>query len=152
MSISLRPPRLDDLPVLSALCMRSKAYWGYDDAFMAACREELTLSPQDLDHFAAVMAEIDGRPAGVALVGWDGPDAEIEKFFVDPAFMGRGVGRALFDWCTSTARAMHAPRLLIEADPQAAPFYEHMGAKAIGQVPSASIPGRSLPHLALALG
>lgn len=150
--MSLRPPRPRDLPALSALCMRSKAHWGYDHAFMAACRDELTITPRDLDRFAAVMAEIDGLPAGVALVGWNGPDAEIEKFFVDPAFMGGGVGRALFDWCVATARGMHAPRLLIEADPQAAPFYEHMGAKVIGQAPSASIPGRDLPLLALTLG
>lgn len=151
MSVKLRPPRPRDLPALSALCLRSKAHWGYDDAFMAACRDALTFSPSDLDQFAAVMAEIDGHPAGVALVGWDGPDADLEKFFVDPPFIGHGVGRTLFDWCVATARGMKAQRLLIESDPQAAPFYQHMGAQIIGEAPSGVIPGRNLPHLAFCL-
>src|SRR3546814_14868972 len=31
---------------LSALALRSKAYWGYDSAFLQACRDELTVSPK----------------------------------------------------------------------------------------------------------
>ena len=45
MSSSLRPARIEDLEALSALCLRSKAHWGYDAAFMAAWGQELTLTP-----------------------------------------------------------------------------------------------------------
>ena len=42
-------------------------------------------------------------------------------------------------------RAFGATELYIEADPFAAAFYERMGAVRVGEVPSASIPGRVLP-------
>jgi hypothetical protein len=34
----IRPARPDEATDLSALAMRSKAYWGYDDDFLRACR------------------------------------------------------------------------------------------------------------------
>jgi hypothetical protein len=36
--VRLRAPRLDELEALSDLCLRSKAVWGYDAAFLEACR------------------------------------------------------------------------------------------------------------------
>ena len=57
----------------------------------------------------------------------------------------------LFHWATSEATAMGADRMVIEAEPDAAPFYRRMGAKDCGLVPSGSIPGRMLPKLLRAL-
>jgi len=37
---------------------------------------------------------------------------------------------------------------MLDADPDAEPFYLHHGARRIGEVPSGSIPGRMLPRLA----
>lgn len=143
MPIALRPALPEECPSLSALCRRSKAHWGYDAAFMEACRDELTVHPED----EAVVAELDGVMAGTAQVHPHEAGAELAHFFVDPPFMGQGVGRALFGWCTGRAQVIGATRLLIDADPQAQPFYEAMGAIQIGTSPSASIPGRMLPLL-----
>jgi hypothetical protein len=43
--LTLRTPRPDEATILTELCLRSKAVWGYDEAFMLACRNELTLAP-----------------------------------------------------------------------------------------------------------
>ena len=141
----IRPPRLSELDALSALQMRSKAYWGYDAAFMQACKEELTLTPDHLTETAIAVAVLDDALAGVAQVGPCGRDADLLGLFVDPPFIGKGVGKRLFDWCLSAARDISETRLLIEADPDAAAFYERMGARRIGASPSGSIPGRMLP-------
>ena len=151
MAISLHPTRPADLPDLSELCMRSKAYWGYDADFMAACVEELTVTQADLDTGALITARIDGALAGMAQVGPLNDDADLLCLYVDPPFIGQGVGRVLFDWCLAQARAMGAARLMIEADPNAAPFYQRMGAHVVGTAPSGSIPGRLLPLLELPL-
>jgi hypothetical protein len=37
----IRPAQADEVEALTALALRSKAHWGYDDAFMEACRAEL---------------------------------------------------------------------------------------------------------------
>jgi GNAT superfamily N-acetyltransferase len=149
--IQLRGARQNELQTLSELCLRSKAVWGYDDAFMAACRTELTLRPGELQFTHIQVAERDSTVIGLAQVKVTGTDADLLKLFVEPALLGSGVGRLLFDWATARARDLGAVRMIIEADPGAAPFYEHMGARHAGFAPSLSIPGRMLPRMRMEL-
>ena len=149
--LTLRKARPEDCRPATDLCLRSKAVWGYDADFMERCRAELSLTPDILNRDDAQVAECDGRMLGVAQVSRHGDDAYLEKLFVDPDALGRGVGRALFEWARSTARDRGASRLVIEADPGAAAFYRQVGAIDAGSAPSASIPGRLLPRLVLPL-
>src|SRR3546814_17343333 len=43
---TLRLAKSSECGSLSALALRSKAYWGYDSAFLQACRDELTVRPK----------------------------------------------------------------------------------------------------------
>ncbi|HIP79625.1 MAG TPA: GNAT family N-acetyltransferase [Kiloniellaceae bacterium] len=149
--IRLRPAVESELPALSALCLRSKAVWGYDDAFIAACRQELTLTPQALRDSHLQIAEDESGVVGVVELDIEGESAEISKLFVEPGRMGSGAGRVLFTWAVEQARELGARTMRIEADPDAAAFYRHMGAKVVGTAPSGSIPGRVLPLLTLDL-
>jgi GNAT superfamily N-acetyltransferase len=149
--IALRPARADDLAAATALCLHSKAHWGHDAAFMAACAPELTLSADDLGPDLMV-AMAGGSMVGVVQIEMVLPDCHLEKLFVDPARMGAGIGRALFDWAAAQGRARQARALVIIADPGAVPFYERMGCLARGTEASGSIPARRLPRLGLDLG
>jgi GNAT superfamily N-acetyltransferase len=147
LSCVLREPTVDELPALSALCRRSKAVWGYDHDFLEACRAELTIEPPDLQSTSIAVAEAHGKIVGVAQVKVVGRDAELLKLFVEPTTLRGGVGRTLFGWATSQATSRGANRLVIEADPDAVPFYRRMGARECGFAPSGSIAGRMLPRL-----
>ena len=133
------------------MCLRSKAVWGYDAAFLEACRDELTVSDQVLKGDLAQVVERGGQAAGFVELSLEGRTAQVEKLFVDPPFLGEGLGRVLFDWARRAAVRRGARWMSIEADPDAVGFYRHMGAIERGQVPSGSIPGRVLPWLRLAL-
>ena len=146
-----RIPGVADLPALSALCLRSKAVWGYDTAFMDACVAELTLTRADLATIDVALIDGDNGPVAVAQVAVEKDTADLLKLFVDPGAMGSGYGRRLFLWAVERARARGAMAMSIEADPDAAPFYEKMGAVRVGRAPSGSIPGRFLPRLSLGL-
>jgi GNAT superfamily N-acetyltransferase len=152
-ALTLRAARPDELAALSELALRSKAHWGYDDAFMAACRDELTLHPDDLASGIVVVAEADGELVGLSrLTGPDGEGiGEADMLFVAPDRIGTGIGHALFARLRTDAVARGCTALRIEADPNAAAFYEREGAVHVGNVPSASIPGRALPLLRLDL-
>lgn len=147
----LRSARADELDALTDLCLRSKAVWGYDRAFMEACRDELTLTQEDLRETKLQVAERDGAIVGVAQVSADGATAYLEKLFVDPGQLRGGAGRTLFAWAKTAATECGATHLVIEADPDAAPFYRRMGARDDGVAPSGSIPGRFLPRLTVNL-
>jgi GNAT superfamily N-acetyltransferase len=149
MQIRIRTPDVAELPDLSELCLRSKAVWGYDAGFMAACRVELTLHPDDLSSSRIAVAERAGAILGVAQVKLIGQEAELAKLFVEPSALRGGVGKVLFAWAVDAARTMGATHLVIEADPDAAPFYRRLGARDAGLAASGSIPGRMLPKLVL---
>jgi len=142
--IVLRAALIDDLAEASALCLRSKAHWGYAAEFIEACRDELTLDPQQLAQSTVVVGRCGGRMVGIAQISCDGTQAELDKLFIEPDWIGQGAGRVLFNWARETARARGAARLVVTADPFAARFYETMGCTWFGQEPSGSIPGRML--------
>ena len=149
--LQLRPARPDEAELLTDLCLRSKAVWGYDEAFMRACRAELTLSAADLAA-SSLQVAVDGNDvAGLVQVAVEGEKADLVKLFIAPSTLRAGVGRQLFDWAVNNARERGARWLWIEADPDAAGFYRRMGAIDDGVAPSGSIPGRFLPRLKLRL-
>lgn len=141
-------------PTLTELAMRSKAHWGYDENFLRACRPALTI---DDTVFAAgpVFVEVPddgGDPRGFVALELDGPDGpEVTHLFVDPPYIGTGVGRRLWDRAVSAALVAGAHALVVEADPHAAPFYVRQGAQPIGYRESGVTPGRQLPLFRLLL-
>ena len=151
MPLTIRTPTIDELSGLSDLCFRSKAVWGYDERFMEACRGELSFEPRDLELTPIAVAELDGKPIGVAQLKVVDDEADLLKLFVEPSALRCGIGKALLVWAADVAKKLGATRLTIEADPDAAPFYRRMGACDVGQAPSGSVPGRLLPKLAMNL-
>ncbi len=143
--MQFRKARLEELPALSHLCLRSKAVWGYDRAFIDACRTELTLGADDLARTSIVVAEVDGAVAGLYQLDVDGDAAELLKLYVESTRLNGGVGQALFTAAACEAKDRGATRMRIEADPNAAAFYQRMGAVRSGSAESGSIPGRYLP-------
>lgn len=140
--LTVRAARAGEAEALTALCVRSKAHWGYDDAFMHSSQASLTVSDADIASGRVLVATGDGRILGMARVEADG---ELGMMFVDPSAMGRGAGRALFGAAVVLARGLGARRMPILADPNAAQFYERMGARFVSHAPSDAIPGRTLP-------
>ncbi len=140
--ISVRSARVGESDSLTALCVRSKAHWGYDETFMRLSAASLTVSDAEIVEGRVLVAERQGLVFGVARVE---PDGELGLMFVDPRCLNRGVGRVLFEAAVGLARRLGAKRMAILAEPNAAPFYERMGARFVSQAPSDSIPGRILP-------
>ena len=147
----VRRARPDEAEGLSALAARSKAYWGYDEAFLERVRDAMTLHPEDVErHEVWVLESSSGAPIGYHRV-IPGDPAELEDLWVEPSAIGSGAGRRLFDHALTVARTCGASTLEIDADPNAVGFYERMGAVQIGDTPSTLIPGRILPRMRIAL-
>lgn len=149
--VHIRLARTGEAAGLTALCLRSKAHWGYGAEFMRLCVPALTVSEQSIAERRVLVAmDAAGKPVGTVSVmpddESDGADAELGLMFVEPAAIGGGVGRALFGAAVKLARRLGYRRMTILADVHAAPFYERMGARFLRQAPSDAIPGRSLPY------
>ena len=93
------------------------------------------------------VAELDGAVAGFYGFEPEPDGVGLAYMFVEPGFIGRGVGRALWDHAVAQARRLGHPALIVVSDPNAEGFYAKMGARRIGARPSDLEPGRSLPLL-----
>ncbi|APX11276.1 GNAT family N-acetyltransferase [Tateyamaria omphalii] len=89
--------------------------------------------PQD---FNALIAEIDGRPVGLAHYlfhrhGWNVENVcYLQDLYADPAVRGRGIGRALIEGVYAAADAVGAPSvywLTQDFNTQARKLYDRVG-------------------------
>ena len=90
------------------------------------------------------------------LIGWAAliPRGEIgwlEDLWIEPRWIGHGVGRLLFEHVATRARELGAQRLEWEAEPNARGFYERMGATYVRDSDVTEW-GRVLEVLGLSLG
>jgi len=149
---AIRPARPEEAALLSALALRSKAVWGYDAAFLACCRAELTVTAEDIRERPAAVSCDGEHVLGFYLLTLKERSAEIDLFYVAPEALGRGIGRALLRHLHGEAAKRGAERLEVTADPHAEGFYARHGFARSGERPSGSIAGRMLTHLELHLG
>lgn len=148
MAIKIRRARRGEAETISALSMRSKRSNGYDEAFMTACLEELTVTEVELIEREFWVADA-GVICGCACLIVEGDDgfSEVHALFIDPEYQRQGIGQLLWAKMVEQAKVLGLKRLRLDADPFAVPFYEAMGLVTIGHSPSGSIPGRSLPRM-----
>ena len=154
MTTTLRSAVAAEADQLTSLAMRSKAYWGYTAEFMDSCREELIVTDQKIlaADFDFHVICVDGHLAGYyALEIQPAGNFELEALFVEPKYIGRGLGRRLLEHAVDNATCRGGESLVIQGDPNASDFYAAVGAKQIGNRESESIPGRMLPLYQLRL-
>ena len=148
MNLQFSRAHASDAGFLGSLAMRSKAYWGYSSSFMTACRAELCPPPGKLEDPAFIYVKAtkgDGCVGFYALERISETQYELEALFVEPHWIGQGVGRALMDHAKSHVRKLGGNHLVIQGDPNAQSFYEAAGGVCAGTRESVSIPGRLLP-------
>ena len=147
--VTIRAARIDEADMLTALCTRSKRHWGYDDTFMARSAISLRVRAgaiADGRVFVASPADQPGRALGMAeLTRMTDGIIDLDKLFVDPPAIGHGVGARLLVHAVDAVRQRGARCMTVLADPNAAAFYEKMGARFLRMAPSDAIPGRELP-------
>ena len=150
--IRIRKASSPDKQALTDLSMRAKRSNGYDDEFMAACLEELTVDDNALASAEYWLAETN-RICGCAALRVDAQTrtGEVEAFFVDPDCQRRGIGNILWEKIYTRAKQQGLETLHLDADPAAIPFYQKLGFVIAGKAPSGSIPGRNLPVMTIAL-
>jgi GNAT superfamily N-acetyltransferase len=100
----IRRAALGDAAGLTDLALRSKAVWGYDTAFMDACRVELTISAESIRREPTFLLEDRGHLAGFYQLRLSGASAEVAQFFIAPEALRGGFGRRLWRHLERTAR------------------------------------------------
>ncbi|MEM9513078.1 MAG: GNAT family N-acetyltransferase [Cyanobacteria bacterium P01_E01_bin.48] len=115
---------------------------------MDACENELIVEQNSLTSpiFRCTIAELAHDIAGYYLLEKHSlSEWELDAFFIDPPYIGQGIGRQLIEHAKSAAASLGANRILIQSDPNAAGFYQKFGGRLLNVRESDSISGRYLP-------
>jgi GNAT superfamily N-acetyltransferase len=126
-NLLVRDGRDADFGRLREIAVDSKAHWGYDRRRVEEWAESGDLEPESLGKRLVYVAEADGELAGWASLIPRGEVGWLEDLWIEPAWIGRGVGRMLFEHVKERARSLGATWLEWEAEPNARGFYERMG-------------------------
>lgn len=153
MTTEIRRAGLHEAMALTKLSLRAKQSNGYDDAFMDACRAELTVTAASMaegEYWAAYQADV---ICGCMCITEDkqSRDGEIHAFFIDPDRQRQGIGKLLWEKAVERAHAKGLVKLHLDADPFAVPFYQAMGFEIVGETPSGSIKERMIPYMEMQL-
>lgn len=141
----------EEAEVLTALALRSKRAWGYDDAFMESVLPDMVVHPEFLRDEYGLAAEDDGKVVGYAILRVDNDVAVLRDLFVDPGRFRQGIGAALFTRAGDYARDCGAKKLRLSGDPNAVGFYKRLGMVQVGEEPSIVGGGRMLPVMEIDL-
>jgi GNAT superfamily N-acetyltransferase len=135
---------------LREITIASKGHWGYDPERVRAWVDGLDLPSRIASSRELHVAEADGD-----VVSWAEllPPADgvcvLDHLWVDPPWIGRGIGTRLLEVAAERARGLGATLLKIESEPNAVGFYTVLGARHVRDETSSW--GRPLPVLELAL-
>jgi len=139
-NFALRPANRDDAPRLTALARAAKAHWGYPAAWLEAWQDALTITPDYIETHTVLVANTESGARSV--IGMcaleDHQDHwELAHLWVDPRAHGLGAGRALVRQVLAiAARRRPGSVVRVESDPNAAGFYQRLGAREVGSVPA----------------
>ncbi|UJF33801.1 GNAT family N-acetyltransferase [Paenibacillus hexagrammi] len=137
---------------LSDIAFRSKAYWGYDSAYMLLAKNDLTIKVENISGSWVFVIEAQNRIKGFyELRGSSNDEAELCWLFVDPNAIKSGYGKRLMKHAIQVAMDNGFPYIRIKSDPNAVGFYEGFGAVVIGEASSTVRPDWKLPIMRMHL-
>ncbi len=144
----IRKASTENSETLTQIALDAKRHWGYPEHWIKHWESDLTITPEFIANNHVYVAEVDGEIRGFYALCVIDDKAELEHMWVQPVYIGTGIGKDLFLDAMERAAKMNVSEVELSADPNAAGFYERMGATRIGDVDS-EIDGkpRKLPRM-----
>ena len=117
-NMNIRGACEEDAGALTEIAFAAKRHWRYPENWLREWQEVLTITPEYILENPTFVAAVEGEIVGFGAVQVEGCEAVLDHLWVLPQFMGRGIGRALFQRAEEIARASGAVRMRIVGDPR----------------------------------
>lgn len=114
---------------LREIATAAKGYWGYEGDRVREWGASLDFSLDGLRGAEVYVADVDGRVVGWAALISRGEVCWLDDLWVEPAWIGTGIGSRLFRYTAERGTRLGARRMEWETEPNAVGFYERMGGR-----------------------
>jgi len=125
--LRIRPGRIEERALLEDLQRRASLELDDYREPLLAHPDAIALPAEQIERGEVLVAEIDGRIAGFAVILDDHGKAELDGLFVEPDLWRRGIGSALVEAATHEARRRGLSLVTVVASPSAEGFYVRCG-------------------------
>lgn len=132
MNLQIRRATPEQAEALTQIALAAKRHWGYSERWMEIWKPQLTFTPSYFAENPSWVATTNDAPVAFYTLLEQEGKAWLENLWVSPEWIGKGVGKSLFLHAVEQARQGGYQTLQLEADPNAARFYEKMGMRQIG--------------------
>ena len=152
-SLKIRKAQLEDLPELNRVLRASKGHWGYSQAYLDEFMEKLGVTENCIANYQIFCVNVDDQFVGFYGFRKNEDDKdELDFFFLDPRYIGKGIGLLMWDSCLDTAKTLGIKDFVLNSEPNAETFYLKLGCKKIGYKKSVvSWETRSIPIMSYSL-
>jgi len=123
----IRPADPHEGERLREIAEAAKRYWGYHAGWVREWAAHGDFSPEAIRAKDVFVAEVEGRAIAFAALISNGDVCFLDDLWVEPPWIGRGIGSRLFRFAVERARELGAKRPEWEAEPHAVGFYEKLG-------------------------
>jgi GNAT superfamily N-acetyltransferase len=128
-AVVIRQGRVDEGARLKEIAIASKGFWGYEPERVREWADQGDFTPDALQKLALFVAEAGGRTIAWASIEPRGESAWLADLWVEPEWIGKGIGARLFRVAAEHAQRTGAAAMEWEAEPNAIGFYEKMGGR-----------------------
>jgi GNAT superfamily N-acetyltransferase len=128
-AVRIRRGRSGEGDRLREIAIASKSYWGYDVDRVREWASGADFTTEAIRFEDIQVAEVDGQAVGWAGLAPRGDVCRLDNLWVEPEWIGKGIGRRLFRRAAERALELGARSMEWEAEPNAIGFYEAMGAR-----------------------
>jgi N-acetylglutamate synthase-like GNAT family acetyltransferase len=146
-AFKIRRALVQEAGALSDLASRSKSHWPYDEEYLQLCRSVTHVTEEDIQAWPFSVISREGLLCGFSAVCELQGERMLDHLWIDPPYMGKGLGRMLFEESVARAIGLGWASFTIASDPYAEGFYKKIGAKRIGERESKIKAGFFLPLL-----
>lgn len=127
--VCIRSVAPDEGERLREIAIAAKEYWGYETDRLREWAAMGDFSAAGLRQKDFYIAAVEGRAVGWAAAIDRGEVWWLDDLWIEPEWMGQGIGSRLFRHAAEQGRAAGAARMEWEAEPNALGFYEKMGGR-----------------------
>jgi len=125
-----------DLGKLNELAVGSEAYWGYDEDHMSAFKRRYAIRNNHLEKGHVFVIEKNGGILGFYHLTAKESGFELEHFYIDPRYLGKGLGQTLWGHLRAFCIHRRIREVTIVCNDLVKVFYLKMGAAFLGRIES----------------
>jgi len=137
---------------LNRIAYESEAWWGYDSEFMERFRAIYRITEEYIRKNPTFILVENGSIIGFFSFIKSENETELEYFYIDPRYIGKGYGKKMWDSLKEYCKETGIESFSLVTSPQAKGFYEKMGAVVTDEVESLLRKGRKIPKLEYTVG